>query len=157
MSFTQLSAQEATIALQRKVEIAQAEREAQTMYIKTQADTNRKIMEAKAQNEIAQNKNRMDNDLLLASTKAKTAALTMEAEAQAKNKVILAEAEADSIEKIGNAQYEINKKNGALPFAQVRIMADAQKDALKGVQKVIYTNEQSVLMKPFFNMMEKDT
>jgi regulator of protease activity HflC (stomatin/prohibitin superfamily) len=156
MSFTQLSAQEATIVLQRKVEIAQAEREAQTAYIKTQAETNRKILEAKAQNEIAANKNRMENDLLLASTKAKTTALTMEAEVQAKNKVILADAEADAIEKIGNAQYEINKKNGVLPHAQVRIVADAQREALKGVTKVIYTNEQSLLMKPFFNMVEKD-
>jgi regulator of protease activity HflC (stomatin/prohibitin superfamily) len=156
MSFTQLSAQEATIVLQRKVEIAQAEREAQTAYIKTQAETNRKVLEAKAQNEIAANKNRMENDLLLASTKAKTTALTMEAEVQAKNKVILADAEADAIEKIGNAQYEINKKNGVLPHAQVRIVADAQREALKGVTKVIYTNEQSLLMKPFFNMVEKD-
>jgi regulator of protease activity HflC (stomatin/prohibitin superfamily) len=156
MSFTQLSAQEATTVLQRKVEIAQAEREAQTAYIKTQAETNRKILEAKAQNEIAANKNRMENDLLLASTKAKTTALTMEAEVQAKNKVILADAEADAIEKIGNAQYEINKKNGVLPHAQVRIVADAQREALKGVNKVIYTNEQSLLMKPFFNMAEKD-
>jgi regulator of protease activity HflC (stomatin/prohibitin superfamily) len=156
MSFTQLSAQEATIVLQRKVEIAQAEREAQTAYIKTQAETNRKILEAKAQNEIAANKNRMENDLLLASTKAKTTALTMEAEVQAKNKVILADAEAGAIEKIGNAQYEINKKNGILPHAQVRIVADAQREALKGVNKVIYTNEQSLLMRPFFNMAEKD-
>ena len=35
-------------------------------------------------------------------------------------------------------------------------MAEAQRDALQGVNKVIYTNEQSMLLKPYMNLIEKD-
>lgn len=35
-------------------------------------------------------------------------------------------------------------------------MVETQKDALQGVNKVIYINEQSMLFKPYMNLIEKD-
>lgn len=167
MEFTKLTAQEATINIQRKVEIANAEREAQTQLIKTEAETKRKIISAnaenemiinknKAQNEIKLQENKTQNEILLKTTEAETNVSNMKASVEAKNKTILANAEAEALEKVGMIKYELNKLNAELPHTQIRILAEAQRDALQGVNKVIYTNEQSMLLKPYMNLIEKD-
>ena len=167
MEFTKLTAQETTINIQRKVEIANAEREAQTQLIKIEAESKRKIIAAKAENEITINKNKTNNEIsvllnntenniLIETTKAKTSVSELEAQINAKNKIVIADAESYAIEKVGNAQYEINEKNSKLPYSNIKIIAEAQRDALKGVNKVIYTNEQSMLLKPYMNLIEKE-
>lgn len=61
-----------------------------------------------------------------------------------------------ALKKVGMVKYELNKLNAELPHTQIRILAEAQRDALQGVNKVIYTNEQSMLLKPYMNLIEKD-
>jgi len=39
-----------------------------------------------------------------------------------------------------------------MPNASLRIVCDAQKEVLNGIQKVIYTDNQSLLMKPYYNL-----
>ena len=167
MEFTKLTAQEATINIQRKVEIANAEREAQTQLIKTEAETKRKIISAnaenemiinknKAQNEIKLQENKTQNEILLKTTETETTVSSMKADTEAKNKTVIANAEAEALEKVGMVKYELNKLNAELPHTQIRIIAEAQRDALQGVNKVIYTNEQSMLLKPYMNLIEKD-
>ena len=167
MEFTKLTAQEATINIQRKVETANAEREAQTLFIKTEAETKRKIMSAnaenemfinknKAQNEIKLQENKTQNEILFKTTETETSVSSMKANIDAKNKTVIANAEAEALEKVGMVKYELNKLNAELPHTQIRIMAEAQRDALQGVNKVIYTNEQSMLLKPYMNLIEKD-
>jgi regulator of protease activity HflC (stomatin/prohibitin superfamily) len=167
MEFTKLTAQEATINIQRKVEIANAEREAQTQLIKTEAETKRKIISANAENEMIINKNKAQNEIklqenitqneiLFKTTETETNVSSMKANTEAKNKTVIANAEAEALEKVGMVKYELNKLNAELPHTQIRIMAEAQRDALQGVNKVIYTNEQSMLLKPYMNLIEKD-
>lgn len=167
MEFTKLTAHEATINIQRRVEIADAERIAQTKLIDSESNAKMKIINANAENEIIKNKNDTDNEIkfqnnkiqneiLLSETNAKIKSLELTVNTEAKNKITLANAEAEALEKLGNIQYELNKKNAELPHAQVKIMAEAQKEALAGVNKVIYTNEQSMLLKPYMNLIETE-
>lgn len=74
------------------------------------------------------------------------------AKAEAENKLILADAEAKAKIKIGEAEIYIQEKQNSMPNAQLRIMAEAQVQALQGIQKVVYTDQQSMLLKPYFNM-----
>jgi regulator of protease activity HflC (stomatin/prohibitin superfamily) len=157
LKFAELAQQEATIMLERKVELAQAEREKQQLMIKVQGEAERKMVMFDNERNIAMSKNQLENDVLLAQVRAKTAASTIEAEVEAKNKLIKAEADAEYIRKIGEAEYEINQKTSSLPFAQTRIVTEAQKQALAGVQKVVYTNDQNLLMKPYMNLMDLET
>ncbi len=154
LKYAELAQQEATIAVERKVELAQAEREKQQLMIKVQGEADRKMVMFENERAIAMSKNQLENDILLAQVRAKTSASTIEAEVAAKNQLIKAEAEAEYIRKIGEAEYEVNKKNSSLPFAEVRIITEAQKEALAGVQKVVYTNDQNLLLKPYMNLME---
>jgi hypothetical protein len=156
LKFAELAQQEATIMLERKVELAQAEREKQQLMIKVQGEAERKMVMFDNERNIAMSKNQLENDVLLAQVRAKTAASTIEAEVDSKNKLIKAEAEAEYIRKIGEAEYEINQKTSSLPFAQIRIVTEAQRQALAGVQKVVYTSEQNLLMKPYMNLVDLD-
>lgn len=156
LKYAELAQQEATIALERKVELAQAEREKQQLMIKVQGEAERKMVMFENERKITMSKNQLENDILIAQVRAKTSASTIEAEVDAKNQLIKAEAEAEYIRKIGDAEYEVNQKNSSLPFAQVRIVTEAQKQALAGVQKVVYTSEQNMLLKPYMNLMDLD-
>ena len=167
MEFTKLTAQEATINIQRKVEIANTERETQTQLIKIEAETKRNIISANAENEMIINKNKAQNEIklqenitqneiLLKTTEAENNASYARANIESKNKTIIATAEAEALQKIGMINYELNKLNANLPHTEIRIMAEAHRDALQGVNKVIYTNEQSMLLKPYMNLIEKD-
>jgi hypothetical protein len=189
LKYAELAQQEATLAVERKVELAQAEREKQQLMIKVQGEADRKMIMFENERSISMSKNKLENDILLeqvrakaeastlqveneAKTKAikadadnkilleqvrtKTTASKMEAEVDAKNKLVKADAEAEYIRKIGEAQYLVDQKNSSLPFAEVRIVTTAQKEALTGVQKVVYTNDQNLLLKPYMNLMEKD-
>ena len=130
MTNTKLISQQQTISAQRAIQVAEAERDAAALTIKTKNATDLKIMQTEAENEI----------------KIRTA------KAEAQNKLIIAEAEAMAKLKVGEAELQIMERQNAMPFAQLRIVADAQRQALAGVQKVIYTDQQSLLMKPFFNI-----
>lgn len=154
MTYTKLSAQEATISAQRKVEVAQAERESATAMIKARAEAERKMVAQENENEISMKKIKIQNDILLQSTNAEMEASKLKTATDAQNKIKLANAEAQSILEIGNAEVEIIKKKNELPNAQLRIVADAQTETLKGVQKVIYTDKQPLLMQSLTTLNE---
>ena len=95
MTFTKLSAQEATIAAQKKVQLAEAERDAASQLIQTKAEASRRclwvllvlfmyfmsdgcfssIIKANAVNEASRNKVRVDNEILREVTEAKMAGI----------------------------------------------------------------------------------
>lgn len=157
MTYTKLSAQEATIAAQKKVEIAEVEREAAKLRIKTSTQAEMNILMQRAENEITSAKISMENDILLKTTAAKMESLELEANMLAKNKITMANAEAKNritaanaeaayILEVDNAETDIIDKKNKLPNAPLRIMADSQVEALKGVSKVIYTSEHPFLL-----------
>jgi regulator of protease activity HflC (stomatin/prohibitin superfamily) len=156
MTYTRLSAQEATIAAQKKVQLAEAERDAASQLIQTRAEAERTVIKANATNDTMRNKMRVENEVLQETMVAKMNALRVETETIAQNKVILAESEARAIIQIGEAEIEILRKKNELPHAQLRIIADAQKEVLSGVNKVIYTTEQSLLTGPYLGYLEKN-
>ena len=129
------------ISAQRAIQIAEAERDAATLLIKTKAETDMKLMTARAD---------ADNKMILADADNQIKIKT--AKADAENKLILADAEAKAKIKIGEAEISIMEKQNAMPNAQLRIFTDAQKEVFSGVSKVIYTDQQSLLLKPFLNL-----
>jgi regulator of protease activity HflC (stomatin/prohibitin superfamily) len=157
ISYTKLSAQEATIAAQRKVQLAEAERDAAKSMIAKNAELERKQLEQKIDNDIKMQILRTNNDALIQSAEAEMKASLIKAEAQAKNKTILAEAEAKnrliiaeaeakSILEVGNAEVEINKKMDGSAYAMNKMVAESQVKALKDNSKIIYTNNQPLLV-----------
>jgi len=141
MTNTKLQSQQQTISAQRAIQIAEAERDASTLLIKTKAETDTKLMTARAD---------ADKKMILADTDNQIKTKT--AKADAENILILADAEAKSKIKIGEAEIQIMEKQNAMPNAQLRIFTDAQKEVFSGVSKVIYTDQQSLLLKPFLNL-----
>jgi len=127
MTNTKLISQQQTISAQRAIQVAEAERDAATLRIKTQAEADKLLMMTETENEI----------------KIKTA------RAQAENQIILAEAEAQAKLKVGEAELQIMERQNAMPNAQLRIVTDAQKAVMSGIQKIIYTDQQSLLLKPY--------
>jgi regulator of protease activity HflC (stomatin/prohibitin superfamily) len=154
LKYAELSAQEATLAIERKVDLAQAEREKQQLMIRAQGEADRKLLSFENESTIMKSKQQLENDLMLEKAKAKASAAFLEAEAEAKGKKIKADAEAEYIRKIGQAEYEVNQRSASLPYANIRIITDAQKEALAGVQKIVYTSDQNLLLKPYMNIME---
>jgi hypothetical protein len=154
MTYTKLSAQEATITAQRKVEVAQAEREAATRLIKAKMEADAKMIEQDNNNEITIRKTKLDNDLMLQTATAKANATKIETDTTALNKVTLAKAEAQSILEVGQAEVEIIKRKGELPEYPLRIMAESQEKVLSGVQKVIYTDKQPFLMQSLTTLQD---
>jgi regulator of protease activity HflC (stomatin/prohibitin superfamily) len=157
ISYTKLSAQEATITAQRKVQLAEAERDAAKSMIAKNAELERKQLEQKIDNDIKMQNLRIHNDALVLSAEAEMKASLIKAEAQAKNKtiiaeaeakanLIIAEAEAKSILEVGNAEVEINKKMDGSTYAMNRMIAEAQVQALKENSKIVYTNNQPLLV-----------
>jgi regulator of protease activity HflC (stomatin/prohibitin superfamily) len=71
------------------------------------------------------------------------------AKAEAENKLILADAEARAKIKIGEAEIYIQEKQNNMPNAALRIVTEGQVEALRGVAKIIYTDQQSMLLKPY--------
>lgn len=154
MTYTKLSAQEATITAQRKVEVAQAEREAATRLIKAKMEADTKMIEQDNNNEITIRKTRLENDLMLQTATAKANATKVEVDTQALNKVTLAKADAQSILEVGQAEVEIIKQKSELPQYPLRVMAESQEKVLNGVQKVIYTDKQPFLMQSLTTLQD---
>lgn len=154
MTYTKLSAQEATITAQRKVEVAQAEREAATRLIKAKMEADTKMIEQDNNNEITIRKTKLDNDLMLQTATAKANATKIETDTHALNKVTLAKAEALSILEVGQAEVEIIKQKSELPQYPLRVIAESQEKVLSGVQKVIYTDKQPFLMQSLTTLQE---
>lgn len=49
------------------------------------------------------------------------------------NPSIIANAEVEALEKVGMVKYELNKLNAELSYTQIIITAEAQRDALQGM------------------------
>jgi hypothetical protein len=103
MTYTRLSAQEATISAQRKVEVAQAERESATQIIKAKMEADKKMITQDNENEMTIRKTRIENELLLQSANTKAEATKIETTAHASNKLTMASAAAKAALEIGNA------------------------------------------------------
>lgn len=129
MTNTRLTSQQLTIQAQRAIRVAEAERDAATMMIASRAEADKKLLLMEAENKIT----------------------TRNATAEAENRLILADAEARAKLRIGEVELLLMEKQNAMPNAQLRIFTDAQKAVLQGVVKVVYTDQQSLLMKPFLN------
>lgn len=130
MTFTKLAAQESTIVAQKKVQLAEADREASTKIIQIKAEAEQKRLSQDTA-----------NDILKSKARAEAEASNLKAETDAKNKLTLAKAEAQSIIEIGNAEVEITEKKNKLPNAQLRIVTEAQEKSLAGVNKVVYCDK----------------
>jgi len=130
MTNTKLQSQQQTISAQRAIQVAEAERDSATLLIKKKAEADANVLTTDAANMI----------------KTKTA------RADAEARLIMAEAEAQSLLKIGNAELEIQERQNTMPNAQLRIFTEAQKAVMQGVSKVIYTDQQSMLLKPYLAM-----
>lgn len=154
MTCTKLSAHEATITAQRKVEVAQAEREAATRLIKAKMEADTKMIEQDNNNEITIRKTRLENDLMLQTANAKANATKVEVDTQALNNVTLAKAKAQSILEVGQAEAKIIKQKSELPQYALRVMAESQEKSLAGVQKVIYTDKQPFLMQSLATLQD---
>ena len=74
------------------------------------------------------------------------------AKAEAENRLILADSEAQARIRIGEAEVLIMDKQNSMPNAQLRIFTEAQKSVFAGVQKIIYTDQQSMLLKPYMQL-----
>jgi hypothetical protein len=127
MTNTRLQSQQQTIHAQRALQVAEAEREAATLYIqkRAEADTRMMIMDA-------------ENVMKIKAAKA-----------EAENRLILADSEAQARIRIGEADVLIMDKQNSMPK---RIFTEAQKSVFAGVQKVIYTDQQSMLLKPYMQL-----
>lgn len=154
MSYTKLSAQEATITAQRKVEVAQAERDAATRLIKAKMEADAKMIEQDNNNEITIRKTKLENDLMLETANAKANALKIEVDTEALNKITLAKAQAISILEVGQAEASVIKQKSELPEYALRVMAESQEKTLSGVQKVIYTDKQPFLMQSLTTLQD---
>lgn len=154
MTYTKLSAQEATISAQRKVEVAQAEREAATQLIKAKMEADIQMISQDNANAIAIKKTQLDNDLMLQTSQAKATSMKIETETEALNKITLAKAEAEYILEVGKAEVEIISQKSELPQYALRIMAESQEKSLTGVQKVIYTDKQPFLMQSLTTLQD---
>ena len=146
MMCTKLSTQEATITAQRKVEVAQAERESATQIIRAKMEADKNMIAQDNQNEMTIRKTKIQNDLMISCANTKAEATKIDTAAQASNIIMLASANAKSALEIGNSEVEIIKKKSELPNYALRIMTESQEQTLKGVQKVIYTNQMPFLM-----------
>lgn len=140
MTYTQLSAKESTINAQKKVQMAEADREATALMIKAQADINIQKMVQASQNEILKAKIMTENETLLLLTEAQNTASKLVAETEASNTILSAEVEAKKIVEIGNAEVDIINKKNQLANSELRIITDAQKEALRGIEKIVYSS-----------------
>lgn len=138
MTNTKLTSQQQTISAQRAIQVAEAERDAATLMIKTKAQADKEMMMTDTENQIKIKTAEAANQILIRTARA-----------EAENKLILAEADAQSKLKIGEAELQIMERQNAMPNAQLRIVTEAQKEVLSGVTKIIYTDQQSMLLKPY--------
>lgn len=138
---TKLLSQQQAIQVQRAVQVAEAERDAAAKLIKSRAEADMKLLMTDA-----------DNEIRIKTAKSEAENSRIRTEADARNKTILAQAEADAKLKIGEAELAIMERQNAMPNAQLRILTEAQKSVLQGVTKVIYTDQQSMLLKPYLAM-----
>jgi len=76
----------------------------------------------------------------------------MLAKAKAEAQIIESEARSKSIIVVGEAELKIQERANAMPNASLRIICDAQKEVLQGITKVVYTDQQSLLLKPYYNL-----
>lgn len=146
VTFAKLSAQEAQITAERKVELAQAEREAAKKQIAANADNERMMRQVQAE---------ADAKTISATNTARLARITAESEAEAlriKGKAqadvitMDAEARARGIVAVGEAEAEILGRKGVHPNSALSILVEGQVKALAGIEKIVYCNSDTQLL-----------
>jgi hypothetical protein len=142
----ELSQQQSMLAVETLVDLSQAWFERQKLLISAQGDAERVKTSFDKECTILWGNNKLENDCFLETTRARTYALSVEAEISAKSKLIEAETQAALIQTIGEAEFHVNSQNCTLPCAEVRIVTQAQCATWSGVHKVVYTSNQIPFM-----------
>jgi regulator of protease activity HflC (stomatin/prohibitin superfamily) len=146
VTYTKLAAQEATIAAERKVELAQAEREAAKLEIQANADNERKLKAAQNEADAKQIAAKSTAQLLSVTAESEANALKVKGQAEAQVILMKAEAEAAGLKAMGEAEAAVLERKGQFPNAALSMIVDGQVKALHGVEKVIYCSTDSQML-----------
>jgi regulator of protease activity HflC (stomatin/prohibitin superfamily) len=146
VTFTKLAAQEATIAAERKVELAEAERDAARREIESQAENNRNIKAAMSEADAAKIAANSSAQLLRVTAEAEAEALKIKGKADADVIIWKAEAEATALRALGDAEAANLEKKGAHPNAALSILVDGQVRAFAGIEKLVYCNTDTQML-----------
>lgn len=146
VTFARLSAQEAQIAAERKVELAQAEREAAKLQIKANADNERMMRSVQADSEAKGIAALNSAKLVRIAAEAEAEALRIKGQAEADVVSMKAAADAKAILAVGEAEADVLGRKGAHPNAALAMLVDGQVRALNGVEKVVYCNTDSQVL-----------
>jgi regulator of protease activity HflC (stomatin/prohibitin superfamily) len=140
VGFTKLAAQQATIAAERKVELAMAEREAAKMLISANAE-NERAMKA-AQMKADSTRLTAENEARIVKVKAEAEgeALRLKGKAEAEVITMRADAEAAAIRAVGEAEARVLEQKGAQPNSALSLIVEGQVKAFQGVEKIVYCN-----------------
>jgi regulator of protease activity HflC (stomatin/prohibitin superfamily) len=140
VGFTKLAAQQATIAAERKVELAMAEREAAKMLISANAENERSLKNAQMKADTA--RLTAENEALIVKVKAQAEgeALRLKGKAEAEVITMKAEADAAAIRAVGEAEAFVLQEKGAHPNSALSLLVDGQVKAFQGVEKIVYCN-----------------
>jgi hypothetical protein len=146
VTFARLSAQEAQIAAERKVELAQAEREAAKLQISANADNERMMRSVQVDSEAKSIAALNSAKLVRIAAEAEAEALRIKGQAEADVVSMKAAADAKAILVVGEAEAEVLGRKGAHPNAALAMLVDGQVRALNGVEKVVYCNTDSQVL-----------
>jgi len=127
---SKLQSQQQSISAQRALQVAEAERESATLLIRKRAEADSKLLTAQT-----------DIDIKIRLAKS-----------EAEQTIILAESQALAKIKVGEAEIMLQEKQNKMPFAELRIWTDAQRATFSNAEKIIYTDQQSLLLKPYLNL-----
>lgn len=140
VGFTKLAAQQATIAAERKVELAMAEREAAKMLISANAENERSMKAAQMKADTA--RLTAENEARIAKVKAEAEgeALRLKGKAEADVITMKADAEAAAIRAVGEAEARVLEQKGAQPNSALSLIVEGQVKAFQGIEKIVYCN-----------------
>lgn len=143
VGFTKLSAQQATIVAERKVELAMAEREAAKMLIAANAENERTIKNTQMKAEAARLTAENEARIVKVKAEAEGEALRLKGKAEADVITLKAEADAAAIRAIGEAEARVLEQKGNQPNAALSLLVEGQVKAFQGVEKIVYCNSES--------------
>jgi regulator of protease activity HflC (stomatin/prohibitin superfamily) len=143
VGFTKLAAQQATIAAERKVELAMAEREAAKMLISANAENERSLKNAQMKADTARLTAENEAQIVKVKAEAEGEALRMKGKAEADVITMKADADAAAIRAVGEAEALVLQQKGAHPNSALSLLVEGQVKAFQGVEKIVYCNSDT--------------
>jgi regulator of protease activity HflC (stomatin/prohibitin superfamily) len=140
VGFTKLAAQQATIAAERKVELAMAEREAAKMLISANAENERAMKTAQMKADSTRLTAENEARIVKVKAEAEGEALRLKGKAEADVITMRADAEAAAIRAVGEAEARVLEQKGAQPNSALSLIVEGQVKAFQGVEKIVYCN-----------------